>query len=110
VGALDELAPRLAGRWEHTHLLFEAWVAGAVHLIDRWEYEAAATRMQLVDEYYGGLGALFADALPGLFPSEVRSDMRARALGTWVQAEIARGLEDSERWAVARDLSDRAIA
>jgi hypothetical protein len=106
---LDAHTPRLAGRWEHAPLLLDALVARAVHLTDAWEPNEAATHMRAVDGYYGDLGVLFSAAMPSLFPDEVRSDVRARALGTWVQAELAVCAQDASRIGEARRISDLAL-
>jgi hypothetical protein len=106
---LDTHMQRLAGRWEHVTLLLDALVARAVHLTDAWESKEAARQMRLVDGYYADLGALFSVAMPSLFPDEIRSDVRARALGTWVQAELAACAQDAERIGEARRLSELAL-
>jgi hypothetical protein len=48
-------------------------------------------------------------ALPAIFPERVRSDVGARALGTWVQIEVLAGLRDPARLDKARRISERAI-
>jgi hypothetical protein len=108
--ALDALIPRLAGRWEHGPRIIESLVAQSVHLIDTFEHERAAIQMHAVAKYYGDLSSLLADALEGVFPAEVRSDQRGRALGTQLQAAMYAGLADPSRFDEARRLNEAAIA
>jgi hypothetical protein len=106
---LQRLVPALAGQWEHATLLMRGMVAEAVHRTDCFDHSGASSRMQLVANYYGQLSDLFHAALPGVFPSRVRSDLCAKSLGTWLQSEIFAGLQDPQRLEDARELSDRAI-
>jgi hypothetical protein len=106
---LKQLAPSLAGQWEHASLLLRGMVAESVHLTDCFDHSAASSRMELVVSYYAQLGDLFQAALPTVFPDRIRSDLCGRALGTWLQSEIFAGLQDPRRLPAARDLSDRAI-
>ena len=108
--ALDALIPRMAGRWEHGPRIIESLVAQSVHLIDTFEHVRAATQMHAVAKYYGDLSSLLADALEGVFPAEVRSDQRGRALGTQLQAAMYAGLADPSRFDEARRLNEEAIA
>ena len=107
--ALDRIAPSLAGSWEHTPLLMKGLVTQAVHLTDGFAHDRAAERMEVVARYFGDLSELYHVALPAIFPERVRSDVAARALGTWVQIEVLAGLCDPARLAKARVISDRAI-
>ncbi len=107
--ALDKLMPELAGRWEHATLLIEGVIAQSVHLLDANELERVSGQMELVAGYYGGLSDLFPKLLPQVFNSPVRSDLRGKALGTWLQSEIKRGLVDPSRFAIARGISEQAI-
>jgi hypothetical protein len=106
---LRALAPNLAGRWEHAPLLIEGFIAEAVHRIDCYDMDQASARMRFVSSYYEGLAELFPRALPGIITSPVRSDLRGKALGTWLQSEIKAGLADAARLARARAISDQAI-
>jgi hypothetical protein len=108
---LDRLLPAIAGNWEHATLLMRGLVAHAVHLTDCFEHDQACARMEVAARYYGELGSLFQAALPKVFPDRVRSDLRGRALGTWLQGEVLGALcqNDPARLGRARDLSERAI-
>lgn len=44
--------------------------------------------MELVAGHYEKLGSLFSSAMSEVFTSSVRSDMRGKALGTWLQSEL----------------------
>lgn len=107
---LQKLMPALAGQWEYVTLLMEGLVAEAVHLTDCLEYDAVAQRMKLVATYYADVSSLFTDAFPQVFPARVRSDLRAKALGTWLQTEIYAGASEPKRLATARELSQECIA
>ena len=107
--ALEQLVPDLAGQWEHVSLLMEGLVAQAVHQTDCLEYDEASKRMELVANYYRDLSSLFADAFPEVFPECVRSDLRGKALGTWLQNEIYAGSYDLARLTKAREISEQAI-
>lgn len=107
--ALEELGARIAGRWEHATPLMEGLIAQAVHLTDCLEYEAAARKMGLVAKYYEDLASLAPIAFEGLFGERVRSDLRGKALGTWLQAETLAAVRDRRRIADARRISELAI-
>lgn len=109
-GELDELLPKVASRWEHAPLVLESLVFRAVSEIDAFALSAASDNMSKAVKYYDELDGFFHQAYPGVFPEEMRSDLRARALGTAVQAEVARSLADPERLDEARRLADRALA
>ena len=108
--ALDVLTPAVARSWERGSLLMMGLIAQAVHLTDAFDHDAASARMRVVTGYFGDLSSLFHDALPSIFPERVSSDMNARALGTWVQSETFGALRDQQRFAFAREISERAIA
>lgn len=110
VAQLDALTPALAQRWEHSSLLMQGLIAQAVHHTDCFAYDDVAARMKVVTTYYGELSSLFSTLMPTVFPSQIRSNARAEALGTWVQTETYAGLRDPKRLDVARTLSDEAIA
>jgi hypothetical protein len=106
--ALDALLPQLAGRWEHAPVFMEALLAQAVHLTDCFAHADAARRMSVVATGWGEIADLLSGALPH-FPSRVRSELRGKALGTWLQAEMYAGLSDPAHLDVARALSDEAL-
>ncbi len=108
--AIDDAVHELGGRWEHAEPILDALTHQAVHLTDCFEHEVASRRARLVADYYGELGSLFNTLLPEVFPEEVGSDQRARALGTAMQAEMYRGLREPEAFAKARALSEAALA
>lgn len=105
---IDQLFPPVAAHFEHAELVVAALVHQAVHLTDALDTERACAQAKGAVEYYDTLAGLLHDALPAVFPSEVRSDLRARALGTWLQAEVSSGVPERAR--SARTISDRAIA
>jgi hypothetical protein len=103
-GSAQELAnlePRLEGRWEHFPLLLEGCVALSVHETDAWEFASAARRMDAVVAQYDELGEL----LPST-KVRMRSELKAKALGTRLQVEILRNDGNAD---LARKLSDAAI-
>ncbi len=107
---LDELAPSLAGHWEHAPILVEGMLAQAVHHSDCFAQVKAISLMGALDGYYDALADLMHHALPSVFPERVRSEQRAKALGTWLQAEMMAAVREPERFEQARQLNDRAIA
>jgi len=106
---LDELNCRLAGRWEHSRLLMEGLVAQAVHLTDSFNFDLASARMELVAQHYGHLSGLYSRVFPDVFPEHIHSDLRGKALGTWMQSEALAGTLDNARLAKARQLNEEAI-
>jgi hypothetical protein len=106
---IEALTGALAGRWEHVPLMMEGFVAQAVHLMDCFEHEKAVAKVHPVASYYENLAALFSDALPDVFPERVRSELRGKALGTQLQAEMYWGLRDPVHLDIARTLSDQAL-
>jgi tetratricopeptide (TPR) repeat protein len=107
--ALEELMPFLAGQWEHVSLLMEGLVAQAVHQTDCLEYDVASKRMELVAKYYKDLSSLFIDAFPEVFPERVCSELRGKALGTWLQSEIYAASYDPKRLVKAKEINEQAI-
>src|SRR5205085_3465172 len=106
---LSKLLRPLAGRWEHTPLLMEGLVAMAVHETDCLEFTKASTRMELVAAHYEELGKLFSSVMQDLFTSQIRSDLKAKALGTWLQSEILAGAGRTGSAEKARKISEEAI-
>jgi hypothetical protein len=106
---MDALSKKLAAQWEHAPLLLDGLVVQAVHFTDSLDYKRASQSMELVCEYYDQLSGLFNVVLPQVFPENIRSRQRAKALGSWMQAETKAGLHDSTRFANARRLSNRAL-
>lgn len=105
---MERLVPVLAGRWEYAALLMGGMTVQSVHLSDRQDHEEASDKAGHVDAYYFNLSHLFADAYP-IFPDEVRSDGRGKALGTRMQAEMLLGLFDPSHFRTAREYSEAAI-
>ncbi len=108
---LNGLLASVAGKWEHVPILMEGLVAQAVHLTDCFDHDEACKRMALVSDYYGDLSGFFNSMMPDLFPERVVSDLRGKALGTWLQAEMYAALYqgDSARLDKAREINDLAI-
>src|SRR2546423_13864849 len=73
------------------------------------EFPAVSARMELVVAHYDDLAKLFRSVMPNMFSTPVRSDLKAKALGTWLQSEILAGVGRAGRTASARLISDRAI-
>lgn len=109
VQRIDDLLPQVAQRWEHAELVAGALVTQAVHLTDCFDYDGASTRARAVVDYYGSFSDLLCEALPDIFPNRVRSELRGKALGTRLQAEMYAALRQPERIDEARRLSDDAI-
>jgi hypothetical protein len=106
---LHELFPKLAGKWEHAPLLTESMTQEAVHRNDCYEYDEASHLMTGVADYYGDLSSLMSVALPEIFPEQVKSENRGRALGTKLQSEMFAGLSDPTRLDKARKLNEMAL-
>jgi hypothetical protein len=109
VEAIRKKLPAMAGRWESAPLIMEAFIIQAVHLIDCFAFDEAASLMKTVASYYENLTSLMEDAMPGVFPERVRSYDLASAFGTWLQAEMLAGIADPARLARARELNEKAI-
>jgi hypothetical protein len=110
LAGIARLLPVMAGRWEHSTLIAEGLIARAVHQTDCFEFAEASAQMESLAESYAHLARAFAGCLPGPPAQEVRSDLRAKALGTWLQSEILDGPARTGRLPLARRLSDAAIA
>ncbi len=107
--ALDELVPKVQGRWELAPLLIDALTHQSVHETDALEFDASVKRMAAVADYYRDLSEMFAMALPKYFSKEMRSAGRGRALGTLLQAEAYAGMNEPQRLDDARAHSDEAM-
>jgi hypothetical protein len=106
---LNNLLPSLAGRWEHTPLLMEGLIALAVHETDCLEFSKAIARMELVVAHYEELGKLFPAIKSTFSSSPIRSDMKAKALGTLLQCEILAGVGNTASADNTRRISEEAI-
>ena len=106
---IERLAPSLAGRWEHTGLLIEGQLRLAVHWTDLLRFETAAQRMEQFCRFIDETSGLFHDSVPTVFPDKVYSNILGKALGTRLQAEMFRGLEDPKFIEVARKLNEQAL-
>jgi hypothetical protein len=107
---IERLVPSLAGRWEHFTLLTEGLIARAVHQTDCFRFAEASEGMRRIAERYEGLAQAFSAGGPGPPQPVVHSDLRGKALGTWLQSEMLGGPLDGEALARARGLSDAAAA
>ncbi len=107
---IDELVPKLAGRWEFTSDLMQSLITQAVHFNDLFKHSLVVKKMSMVAEYYQTLGSLFHEVYPGVFPQDVRSDLCGAALGTKVQAETYLMLSGKLNIETVRQTSDAAIA
>ncbi|MFL6257684.1 MAG: hypothetical protein ACJ74T_21985 [Pyrinomonadaceae bacterium] len=110
VSEIERLLPVMAGRWEHFTLLTEGLIARAVHLTDCFEFARASEEMRLVAERYEALANAFSHGYPELHPTGIHSDLRAKALGTWLQSEMLSGHPAGECLSRARCLSEAAAA
>ncbi|HJQ32505.1 MAG TPA: hypothetical protein VJ866_10005 [Pyrinomonadaceae bacterium] len=110
VARIERLVPSLAGRWEHFTLLTEGLIARAVHQTDCFRFAEASEGMRRIAERYEALAKAFSEAGPVPGQPSVRSDLRGKALGTWLQSEILAGPLAGEALARARGLSDAAAA
>jgi len=110
VAKIERLVPSLAGRWEHFTLLTEGLIARAVHQMDCFQFTKASEEMRRIAERYEGLAKAFSEAYPELYPPDIHSDLRAKALGTWLQSMMLGGLTNEESLSCARELSDAAMA
>ena len=106
---LVELMPSIAQQWEHTNLLMLGLVADAVHRTDCWEYDTVAVQMKLVADYFTQVSGLFNQALPEVFSNSIHSQLRGKALGTWLQSEIYASAAEPDRLHKARGLSGLCI-
>jgi hypothetical protein len=106
---IERLTPSLAGRWEHTGLLIDGQLRLAVHWTDLMRFEDAAQRMEQFCRFIEETSSLFHDSVPTVFPDQVYSSLLGKALGTRLQTEMFRGLEDPQYMELARELSDRAL-
>lgn len=110
--SIQGLAEKLARKVEHAHLLARGLIAVAVHKTDCMEFDEASSLMKTVVQSESAIAeyvAYFADEL-GSTDDPIRSDIRAQALGTWLQSEMLAGRIDRDRLALARELNDQAIA
>jgi hypothetical protein len=107
---MEALVGKLAGQWEHSSILMGGLITVAVHELDRRDFAKARARAEAVAEFYGNLAGLFVDAMPGVFPKIVRSNLRGKALGTALQAYILDSDATADHFAKARALSDEALA
>lgn len=107
---IEAIVPKLSSRWEYAEDLMFSFIVRAVHQNDCFKHRDAADRMAAVVGYYESLDGFFADAFKGVFPEKVLSDLRARALGTQLQSEIALLLTSQGDLARCREISDQAIS
>lgn len=107
---IDDRVGAIAGQYEHTSLLMEGLTAQAVHQTDCLEHDEAARRMRIVAEHYDNLAGLLSGELDNLIPDRIHSEMRGKALGTWLQAEMYAGLAEADRLGRAREINDQALA
>ena len=107
VNTLEKLTGVLCRQWQHAHLLMRGTIACAVHRSDCFEYTAAANLMERAARCDEAVATLFASTVDETVTA-ASSDLRAQAIGTWLQAEIFGGLVDVSRLPIARDLSARA--
>lgn len=106
---LVKLIPSMAKNWEQITLLMSGFVADAVHRTDCWEYDTVTVQMKLVADYFAEVSSLFSVALPEVFPDRVRSQLRGKALGTWLQSEIYASSFSATRLSKARELSELCL-
>jgi hypothetical protein len=110
VQAMRPLIGSLARQWERAPILFDGLIAQAVHLTDAFEFDRVARDMRLVERSLETQSDLFSNYQAGAFPDPIKFDLRAKAIGTLVQAEMFRGFGDAESLQETRRLSDTSIA
>src|SRR6185369_14536210 len=96
--------------WERIPLVMDGLITQAVHATDCLEFDEASRLMKFVAESLKSQSNRFHEVLPDEFPEELRFDLRARALGTFLQSEILAGASDPKRLENARQASNDAIA
>jgi tetratricopeptide (TPR) repeat protein len=116
VEVMNEMAPCLAPRFEHAHLLMEGFILQGVHYTDCFDFDSATNLMKFVSESLKSLSNVYKNSfsascvsVPIDLAGGVHFDLMAKALGTWVQSETLAGLDNRVRLEAARSLSDLAI-
>jgi hypothetical protein len=110
ISILASLGRSLARQWERAPILFDGLIAQAVHLTDAFEFDRVSNDMRLVARSLETQSDLFSNYHEGKFPDPIKFDLRAKAIGTLLQAEMLKGFADAERLQETRRLSDAAIA
>ncbi len=105
---VSEQAPAICRSWQHNGLMATGLIVQAVHNTDRFEFGLAADSMKKLVNCDTTIGELFASEMFEL-EGTVRSDYRAQAMGTWLQALVLGGKKTPELLVEARQLSDKAI-
>lgn len=108
--AMRSLQPSVAKQWERIPLVMDGLIAQAVHYTDCFEFDKASKRMRFVADSLKMQSNRFHELMPADFPERLRFDLRARALGTFVQSEIFAGATDPARLQLARRASEEAVA
>ncbi|MGI0481091.1 hypothetical protein ACN4EE_09890 [Geminocystis sp. CENA526] len=118
VQKLDELKSQLYHQIEHLSLFMEGLVAKAVHYTDRFDFEKAIQETEFIIDFYD---SFFSEGMKEFFAliidnddsdNAIKSDLRAKGLGTCLQAQIYQYLQnnDAELLTKARSNSEKAIA
>lgn len=118
VKELDQLKSKLYQQIEYLSLFMEGLVAKAVHYTDCFEFEKAIKETQFVIDFYDyfcgeEMQYFFIDIIQNDDNiDEIKSDLRAKSLGTCLQAQIYQYLQNNDRDLLtkARENSEKAIA
>lgn len=108
IGSMERLESSVSRRLEHAMLIGRGQIARAVHLVDSFEREEASASMRTLVECFDALVDVFGTRIKG-DRGEIESDIRAQALGTWLQSQIMLGWANPDRLEEARKLSERAM-
>jgi len=105
---LDSLKPNLLQQIEYISLFMEASVAKAVHYTDCFDYDLVDKELSFVESFYN---LAVEECINILLDGKFKSYLRAKALGTWLQAKIYeyRQTIEPSLLEIARKLSDRSI-
>lgn len=108
VEILTGLKNELMQQIEYITLFMESLVAIAVHYTDCFEYASVDQELDFIETFYELTIAKCVNLLLG---SKLKSQLRAKALGTWLQAKVYQYLQTDEASLLeeARSTSDRAI-
>jgi hypothetical protein len=108
--AMCEKLPELSGQWYHVRTLLGGLLTLAVHETDCRRFASASQRAISVANLYEDLAQWFVASMPEIATVPVRSELRGKALGTALQAQLLSGLSDPGQFEEARRINEAAIA
>lgn len=109
VNQLQIMLPDMAKHWDHLEIILESQCHIGVHLTDAFQQQEAVDLLSPYIQFTRDLGGLFNDALPEIFPKDLKYVAKGKLLGTCLQALADLVLTDSDKIHDARKLSDEAI-